>query len=184
MPSYLGHYKNAASNRHEKLHRAIQSFINQNVGELIVVSDGCNDSTSIAKSYNSPSIKTFQLPKQPLFSGILRHIGIQLASYDWITYLDSDDEYLDNHLISIINNIDDNVDWMYWDDILGHKYRKCSVQVNKIGTSCIAHKKSLPAIWPNGYAHDWRFIQQLGNNYKKITGPKYKVHHIPGKLDD
>jgi hypothetical protein len=53
----------------------------------------------------------------------------------------------------------------------------------RIGTSTICHKKQLIATWPDGYNHDWSFIAQLGDNYKKIDHAGYIVHHVPGQLD-
>jgi glycosyltransferase involved in cell wall biosynthesis len=186
MPSYLGEYKGCATNRIKKLERAINSFLKQNFGELVVVSDGCFETTKIVESFNKEKIKLIQLPKQPLFSGLPRQIGIMNSSNKWITYLDSDDEFGDNHLMNIINNLDENYDWFYYDDFMGkaEKRRISSIEINKIGTSCIIHKKNVNAIWNNGYGHDWEFIKQLGEKYKKIDGMKYIVHHIPGVLDD
>lgn len=182
MASYLGTYSGAASNREQKLHRAINSFLAQNIGELIVVSDGCEKTIEIVQNY--PSVKLVKLTKQPTFSGNVRQAGINVASYDWICYLDSDDEFAPNHLQTLIDNIDDNYDWFYYDDIVGNDRRISAVSICRIGTSTICHKKNLPAVWPTGYGHDWYFITQLGANYKKIDHAGYIVHHVPGKLDN
>lgn len=184
MPSFLGDYKGCATNREDKLKRAINSFHRQNVGELVVVSDGCNITAKIVDSFEDKSIKLIKLPKQPLFSGLPRQTGILNAKYNWITYLDSDDEFGENHLANIIQNLDDNFEWFYYDDFVGENKREVSLAINKIGTSCIVHKKSLEAVWKDGYGHDWEFIKQFGNNYKKIEGMKYIVHHIPGVVDE
>lgn len=45
------------------------------------------------------------------------------------------------------------------------------------------HRKDTKAIWPTGYNHDWGFIQQLGDNYKKIEGAGYIVNHVPNRID-
>lgn len=184
MASYLGEYLKAASDREKKLQRAIDSFLRQDVGELIVVSDGCQKTIEIVNHYSLPSIKLLKLDKQPLFSGTVRQAGIAAATYDWICYLDSDDEFADGHLRAIINSLSDDVDWVYYDDIVKGVYRNVLVEHCKIGTSNIAHRKNLMAEWPSGYEHDWRFIQQLGNKYKKISGAGYIVHHIPGEFDN
>ena len=183
MPSYLGEYKGAATNRVEKLHRAINSFLLQQVGELIIVADGCDTTINEVKKYTNSSIKLISIEKQELFSGVVRQTGIDIASYDWICYLDSDDEFKPNHLQTILNNIDNQHDWMYYDFIINNRYRHSAVKMAQIGTANIIHKKSLNVTWPSGYGHDWFFIEKLGHNYKKISGTGYIVHHIPGILD-
>jgi glycosyltransferase involved in cell wall biosynthesis len=183
MASYLGWYKGAASNRSDKFCRAVESFINQQMGELIIVSDGCNETIELSKRYREKNIKVHTIQKQPIFSGYVRQYGISMATNNWVCYLDTGDEFLPNHLKTISDSIDDNIDWFYFDDIVNTEYRNCLIEKNKIGTSCIAHKKNIPATWPNGYGHDWEFIKQLGVKYKKIQGAGYKVNHIPKQLD-
>ena len=188
MPSFLGHYHGAATNRDEKFIRAVDSFLAQGIGELIVVADGCEMTEKIIRHEyaNRNNIRLVTLPKQSTMSGKVRQAGITAATHAWITYLDSDDEYGDGHLLSICDGIASNLDadWLYWDDFVGDHLRKCDVSQCRIGTSCIAHKKSIHAIWTDGYMHDWGFITRLGKNYTKINGPRYIVHHIPGKIDN
>lgn len=183
MPSYLGHYPNAASNRDMKLRRAIESFLIQGIGELIIVADGCQQTLEIAAEFNNESIRSIIIPKQSLMSGKVRQAGIAIANFDWICYLDSDDEFGPNHLTALSHAIDDSFDWFYWDDILDTKPRDCCIAPCRIGTSCIMHKKSTAAVWPDGYNHDWSFITKLGDNHKKILGAQYIVKHVPGSLD-
>jgi glycosyltransferase involved in cell wall biosynthesis len=180
MPSFLGHYPGAATNREFKLCRAIESFMAQQLGELIVISDACEKTVEIAQRY---PVRIFKLhKKQPSFSGDLRQIGINLARFDWIAYLDSDDVLGKGHLRSILDNAGN--DWLWWDDIRAGKPNPCQLAVNHIGTSCIAHRRELPVYWDHGYKHDWRFIQQLMNyNGKKISA-NYHVMHVPGLFDE
>ena len=167
MPCYLGHYNNAATDRQVKLRRAIDSFLKQKIGELIIIPDGCHETKAIAKCN--------------LFSGHPRNVGIAAASYDYIAYLDSDDIFGDGHLQSIVNNLD--ADWLWWDDHIDVVKRTVELKLGSIGTSCIAHKKSLGIFWTDGYGHDWRVVEQLMKYpYKKIEA-KYRVMHIPGVLD-
>jgi glycosyltransferase involved in cell wall biosynthesis len=183
MASNLEDYPGAASNREWKFTRAVNSFLNQNLGELIVISDGCDRTSEICRSINHPTVKLLEIAKQPLFSGEVRQHGIQSAEFPWICYLDTDDEFLPGHLRAIVDEISDDVDWMYFDDIVNELRRQVEILYCQIGTSSIAHKKNLPVSWPNGYGHDWEFIQKLGPNYKKIWGAGYKVNHMPGVFD-
>jgi glycosyltransferase involved in cell wall biosynthesis len=183
MACYLGDYHQAATNREEKLHRAIKSFLIQDIGELIVVSDGCEKTNKIiTRQY--PTVQLVSIPKQAIFSGKVRQVGITIAKHNWICYLDSDDEFLPGHLQTLIDNIDTNIDWFYYDDIVGTRRRKTSVGQCQIGTSTICHKTNLTAVWPDGYMHDWHFVRQLGDNYKKIDHAGYVVHHVPRELDN
>ena len=183
MASYLGDYPGAASNREAKLERAIASFLKQNIGELIIIADGCEKTVDIVKTYPNSNIKLIEIDKQPLFSGKVRQVGIEHASYNWICYLDSDDEFAEGHLQTLLNGIDSTHEWYYWDDTLVNTKRSCAVAMCRIGTSCIMHRKDTKAIWPTGYNHDWGFIQQLGSNYKKIEGAGYIVNHVPNRID-
>lgn len=186
MASYLGEYVNAATNRPFKLRRAIDSFLNQHVGELIVVSDGCDQTNAIVGDYAQHSnIKLIKLSKQPLFSGAVRQAGIAAAQYEWVCYLDSDDEFAPNHLQTIVNAVQSNngFDWLYCNDLVGGQVRNNAVALCRIGTSAIVHKKNTSAVWPSGYNHDWGFIQQLGDKYLKLDHAGYIVHHVPNKLD-
>ncbi len=183
MASYLGDYDGAASNRPEKLHRAINSFLVQGIGELIIVADGCEQTVEIANSYTNPNIQCYFIPKQSLFSGQVRQYGIEKSKYDWVCYLDSDDTFAPHHLSSIKKQLDSKCDWMYYDDIIMDKYRPTHIRLGHIGTSSIVHKKTIDAVWPDGYNHDWNFVEQLGPNFKKINNTGYVVHHIPYRID-
>jgi len=178
MPSYLGDYPNAASNREFKLKRAIESFLDQKIGELIVVADGCAKTVEIASNY---PVVVKLIDKQPNFSGEPRNTGIKLALYDYIAYLDADDLMGLDHIRSIIQNAD--TDWVYWDDYVDGQPRKVWHQHGHIGTSAIAHKKNLKVKWNDGYGHDWDFIQQLSKYASKRIKANYQVMHIPHVID-
>jgi glycosyltransferase involved in cell wall biosynthesis len=178
MPSYLGDYPNCASNREEKLPRAIESFLAQEIGELIVVADGCNKTAEISSKY---PVTIISIDKQPFFSGTPRNTGIQAAKYDYIAYLDNDDVFGDNHLKRIADNLD--TDWLYWNDYVNGKIRPVWLEFGHIGTSAIAHKKELDCQWSDGYGHDWQFIQQLKHYPSKRIIANYQVMHIPHVMD-
>jgi glycosyltransferase involved in cell wall biosynthesis len=108
MSSYLGDYPGSRSNPEAKFIRAVQSFINQKhqEKELIIVSDGCEITNGLYKAYyqQNKDITLVRVEKrEEAWPGELRESGRSIAKYEWITYLDSDDVILENHL-SIINN--------------------------------------------------------------------------------
>lgn len=201
MPSFLGVYDGAASDREEKFIRAINSFLDNDYQskELIVVGDACDLTAKILKEIFSEqlsagTIKFHQFKKkQPLFSGNLRSKGIEVATGNIIMYLDSDDIYGNMHIRSVVTQIESKkVDWCYFNDFFntptGLVPKTVELQHKSIGTSSIAHLKAPSLDWNkcDGYGHDWTFVQKLmawSNNWEKIYGTCYLICHIPNQLD-
>jgi glycosyltransferase involved in cell wall biosynthesis len=205
MPCYLGEYDGCASDRQNKLIRAIHSFNIQTHPdrELIVISDGCIDTVLTANRFNlDNNIIIHQMKKQPLFSGRLRAKGNDLATGGIICYLDSDDVIGKTHLKTISDAFenDKKLDWIYFNDYVfkGDKEKRLmkivELEHGSIGTSSIAHKKFKQSIfgknisWKgcDGYGHDWTFIKKMIDsdlNYKKISGCDYNICHIPNVID-
>jgi glycosyltransferase involved in cell wall biosynthesis len=112
MPSFLGEYSGSRKNPEDKFKRAIQSFKNQshNKKELIIISDGCEITNEIyEKNYsNDPVITIVKVEKRKeKWPGELREVGRSISKYNWITYLDTDDYILKDHLEIISKNIKD-----------------------------------------------------------------------------
>jgi len=171
MPSYLGSYKNAAKDRPNKLIRAVNSVLNQTFTdwELIIIADGCEKTKQIiTENFSDTRINLFYINKQPIMSGIPRNTGINIASGEWICYLDSDDMFGENHLQIIKNSL--KGDWIWFNDlcfvIALNQFLEVFADIKvrgKCGTSTICHKKELNVKWhPEGnYLQDWYFIQHL-----------------------
>ncbi len=179
MPSYLGDYPGSAKNRPFKLRRAIESFLSQGIGELVIVPDGCAETLKIASEYPVRCLEV--LSKGVFFDGKPRNVGIEASKYDYIAYLDSDDVMGECHLAKIAENLD--ADWLWWDDYVGDQRRSVELKEGKIGTSCIAHRKSLNVWWGDGYGHDWHFVKKLMNHTNRKIETNYRVMHIPGGID-
>lgn len=87
-------------NRAELLPRAIDSVLKQTISdwELIVVSDGSTDKTDeIMKSYSDERINyvSYYPPKG---GNEARNTGIEAAKYEYVAFLDDDDEWSDDKL--------------------------------------------------------------------------------------
>lgn len=203
MASFLG-----VPNREKldlKFKRAVNSFLKQNYEdkELIIVSDGCERTINIYQNDFSQysNIKLIPIPKQVLYSGLMRNIAFESADGDIITYLDSDDVIGKNHLKLISEQFDMSLwDWVYSDDLMlldkaftNFHLRKVELRWGSVGTSAISHKH--PRLlkngeylkWGDGYSHDWIFcmkLASLGYKFKKLDKRgEYIVCHYAG-FDD
>lgn len=199
IPSYLGAYQHAASNRETKLIRAIDSCLAQTFTDfdIMVVADGCEKTFNlVADSYpDNDNVDCILIRKQELWSGSPRNYGINKAKGEYIIYLDADDYYGPDHL-SIVNNelIEyHNPDWVWYNDLLKRRdgtYHERQILIDQRfqnGTSNICHKRNLVLNW-NGRGYgldDWGVVQQLTRYPKKvkIKTPQYFVCHTQQGLD-
>lgn len=191
MASFLGNYSTAAKNRHQKIHRAIKSVIDQSFQdwELLVIADGCKETFEIMKGYTDRRINCSLIEKQKHLSGKVRNRGIVDAEGEYILYLDIDDYFGEGYLQKLFNEIQiTKSDWYYFNDLIWSK-TKWTERIVHIqsrghhGTSNICHAKEMNALWEtDGYLHDHHFVQQLLKKSKgaKIKTPGYFVCHIPG----
>lgn len=84
-----------AYNRADVLPRAIKSVLNQTYEyfEIIVVDDGSTDNTEeVVKSYDNQRIRYYRFETNQ-GANAARNKGIKVANSDYISFLDSDDEY-------------------------------------------------------------------------------------------
>lgn len=110
MMSYLGNYHMSRSNPVPKFNMAVQSVVEQTYKdwELIIVSDGCElTNTEYASNWShDPRIKLIKTEKSKSnWPGAKRQIGINEASGEWVTYLDSDDIFLKDRLSNAVHAI-------------------------------------------------------------------------------
>lgn len=89
-------------NRRAMVVRAVESVLTQSIPpqEIIVIDDGSTDGTSWEDFPNGVIYKTIPHNGHP---GYVRNIGVELATSDYIAFLDSDDIWLPNKLEEQIN---------------------------------------------------------------------------------
>lgn len=189
MPVYLGDYLGSTGKNKEKgFLRAIKSFTNQTYDnkELIIISDGCEISENIYKEYYKDEINIhfIKIPKQPMFSGVVRNIGLEYCTGDYICYLDSDDFFDDDHIENVVRGFEEGIDFVYYDDYLVNSpnlehivKRRVNLNYSSIGTSSISHRPN-NIRWTLGYGHDFIFVSDMissGLKFKKIEKCKYFV---------
>lgn len=88
-------------NRQASIERALNSLINQTYAsfEVIIVDDGSNDNSfMIINAYLKNNNNFRYLYEDNQGAGAAKNLGIQAARGKYITFLDSDDEYLNEHL--------------------------------------------------------------------------------------
>ncbi|KKR29689.1 MAG: hypothetical protein UT61_C0025G0021 [Candidatus Woesebacteria bacterium GW2011_GWA1_39_8] len=185
MPSYLSAFPGSATNRKQKFIRAVDSFLRNSYPEkeLIIISDGCHDTIDICKkrykeAMKSKRINLIELPEHYGFQGKTRQAGIDAATGDIITQLDSDDFFLYHHLKSIVVNFDTKkYDWVYFNhfikpdtlDIDGFWYVS-QLEEGKICNANYAYKRSLDVTWNNcdGREDNKFFTKQLIDKFPRV----------------
>jgi len=94
-------------NRASMLHIPIESIIAQTYKnwELIIIDDGSTDNTKeIVNSFHDDRIQYFWQENKERSAA--RNFGINIASGQWICFIDSDDYYLENHLEGLHSKIE------------------------------------------------------------------------------
>ena len=83
--------------------RAVQSVLEQRtpVFEIVVVDDGSIDHTSEDLSRRFPDVKVVRL--SGMGPGPARNAGVNAASGDVLMFLDSDDQWLPNHVGNLLS---------------------------------------------------------------------------------
>lgn len=214
MPSYLGDYsmgtgKPSAKHKPAKLQRAIDSVLAQTLmdWELILVADGCQDTTDIYQKHYSGSVRItcIKIPKAPLWSPEVRNTGISNATRPWIIYLDADDQWGEDHLAIVKRGIEEHKPevWAYFNDRAYDTRRKMFMErdVNVLkdyhhGTSNIVHRNIPGLLWPHQKDREGRVKFNYGKQDKvfvdelkrlspgvKIPTPEYFTCHDPGRFD-
>lgn len=157
--------------RHASLLEQCLPCVQAQVGvvfEHIVVSDG-PDPELRAKI---PSfVRYFELPEhdsEPHWGAPARNFALTQARGHFIAYLDDDDLWESNHLVSLLDALDDDPDadfarscgmiphgvngfpWRIGDGNLAH---------GRVTTSMLMHRRSLDAPWVSDNAEDWKLVK-------------------------
>lgn len=148
-------------NRSAFIDRCIQSVLNQTFKsfELIIVDDGSTDNTrSLLEKYSLDS-RVRVLSQKNTGVSSARNNGVEIANANWITFLDSDDVWMEHKLQTQYNYIQINPEYnlIHSNEIWirdGHKVKQLgkhkkgggdqfirSLKLCLIGPSCVAIRK-------------------------------------------
>lgn len=173
----------------KKLVRAIKSFINQTHKdkELVIISNGCNKSKLIYQKYFSDRTDIYFFHNiveiAPIYEGI-NNKGLEIASGDFVLYLNQNDVLGSKHLETIDKEItkDPNHSIYYYDtyNTLNDTFKKLKknyieLRVGSVTLNSIAHRRT-DIMWSSGVGNDWQFIMEMvykGYTYKKINNTQY-----------
>lgn len=103
--------------RRDKLKKTLESVLSQTYTnyEVLIMDDGSNDGTKeMVNSFNDSRIfynwqKNTGGPAKP------RNDGIKIAKGEWVAFLDDDDQWSEDKLSEINEQINDNIDFIYHD---------------------------------------------------------------------
>lgn len=101
-----------SNNGAERIRKALDSCVTQEFTdyEIIVICDSCTDNTAqIASEYTS-HVLTVSCHRD----GLARNAGLDIATGDWILFLDDDDWWLHEYALSELATLtkDDTADWI------------------------------------------------------------------------
>ena len=180
MQSFLEDYPFARTDPERKFIRAVYSIISQTYKnwELIIISDGCDITQKLYEEYfsNYENIIFKKIDKptgtemyasgenSTNFRGTPRRAGVELASGDWICYLDGDDIFREN-AISLISEEVKNA------DSLGLKYL---LNKTRIEHSSFSYPSNIAcevgrSFCINGIPSRWKEISLKGSSIIKST---------------
>ncbi len=182
-------------NRENSLRRSINSLLAQTFRdwELIAIDDGSSDNSyQILREYESlfNNIKVYTQENRKL--AVSRNRGISLSSGDFITFLDSDDEYKPDHLLVRIKYMQDHpdIDFIHGGvKIIGNQYvrdknnpdsfihlSECTIGATFFGKRYVF--QFLKGFKKNIYSEDSEFLKRASEQFKikKVNFSTYIYH--------
>jgi len=95
-------------NKENDIKNTIESVISQNYSnfEIIIINDGSTDkSIAVVKGINDPRIRSYTQENQGVSKA--RNFGVEMATSDYIAFLDADDYWYPNHLENFKNLLEE-----------------------------------------------------------------------------
>lgn len=182
-------------NREKFLKRSVDSLLLQTYGdwELIAIDDGStDDSYKILKDYENQDRRINVYSQQNMKLAYSRNRGIKLSTGNFITFIDSDDEYNPDHLMLRVNYMLSHpfVDLIHGGvKIIGDEYvrdkdnpnnlihlSECTIGATFFGKSIVF--REIEGFRQNIYSEDSEFLKRVSQKYKvkKVNFNTYVYH--------
>lgn len=182
-------------NRAQYLYRCLNSLLNQSFDdwELIAIDDGSTDNShQILKEFESLFNKIKVIKQENKKLALSRNNGIKNSLGQYITFLDSDDEFSVDHLFKRINFMKDNpeVDLIHGGvKVIGNDYvpdknnpqqfihlSECTIGATFFGKRNVF--ETLNGFKNINYSEDSEFIERAQKIFKvqKVNFPTYIYH--------
>jgi glycosyltransferase involved in cell wall biosynthesis len=172
--------------RPAELRRAITSIQAQSFQDFehIIVSDGYDEDVDLY--HYPPRWRVAQLGRRRWDQGATpRNLGLLLARGDLIAYLDDDNEWMPDHLASLIEAIC-QADFAFSDMLIEGEGRTIGTgrpEVTHIDTSCLLHRRDLATQWTHErYENDWAVVESwlaMGATWHASNRVTARYHQRP-----
>jgi glycosyltransferase involved in cell wall biosynthesis len=183
-------------NRSHLIERALHSVLAQTFSkfELIIVDDGSRDDTfSLVKPIALADKRLRYHFAQNRGLALARNLGISMSNGQWITFIDSDDEYLPEHLASRARYLreDPTVDLLHGGvEIIGDAFvadkrdptKRIALAECVIGGTFVIRRALIDRVGAYReveYGDDAEFfdrVQARGAKIKKVEDPTYRYY--------
>ncbi|MDY0083265.1 MAG: glycosyltransferase family A protein [Ignavibacteriaceae bacterium] len=192
----------AVYNREAYIRRAVDSVLNQSYKnwELIAVDDGSkDDSALILESCRKNNSKIKVIYQEHKFLPAARNNGIKNSNGDFITFLDSDDEYTTDQILQRVNYLTEHtdIDLLHGGvKIIGNEYvpdkddpvklvhlSECTIGATFFGKRNVF--VDLKGFKDIKYSEDSEFLERANKIYKvkKVNFPTYIYHRdVPDSI--
>lgn len=165
-------------NAAKTIRRGIDSVLNQNYRcwELILVNDGsidCSDTICDKYALSDPRIKAYHCVNKG--ASVARNIGLENATGEWITFLDSDDWFEPHHLETFYKQIKAGVDLGVNSFIVDLKYGSRNIHLCECFT--ISNAESINCFFDKLQLHSQFIWNKI---FKNALLSKYRIRFNTG----
>ncbi|MAT39072.1 MAG: glycosyl transferase [Ectothiorhodospiraceae bacterium] len=184
-------------NRAELVGRAIQSVLDQTYPhfELIVVDDGSTDSTpQIVRTISNQEARVKYFEREHAGQSAARNFGMEQATGDFITFIDSDDEYMSSHVkyrVKVLQSKPE-IDFLYGGiTVIGSPDQHFVPDIHNpsklipihrciVGGTFFTRTGIIESVggWKGSYGEDNLLFHRVANKYsvREISFPTYCYH--------
>lgn len=178
-------------NKELYIKQAIDSVLNQSYTkfELIVVNDGSDDnSLKVISNYEDDRLKVHTINHQGVSNA--RNFGLELARFDWVSFLDADDWWHPDFLLEILKTLKQNPDEAIFVSGRTHVFKDSTWRYQAIGipkNGCsgkINYFKTISTSLPPINCSNALFLKKeiLAQNGFNVSQKKHEDHDLWSRI--